>query len=92
MFTRDIQGSGTSRQLNAHIFSVDVTGGTPVDLSINKPNGTNDTNPRFSPNGAYIIFESASNVIGSQKSIWFMDANGNNRKQLFSNAEMPDWR
>ncbi len=92
IFTRDIQGTGTNRQLNAHIFMVDITGGTPVDLSTDKPNGTNDTNPRFSPNGAYIIFESASNVIESTKSIWVMDANGNNRKQLFSNAEMPDWR
>jgi TolB protein len=94
MYTRDISGysSGTSRQLDAHIFTIDVNSHAIEDISIDKPDGTNDTNPRFSPDGASVIFESASNVVGSQKSIWTMDIDGGNRRLLFSNAQMPDWR
>ncbi|MCK5691578.1 MAG: PD40 domain-containing protein [Bacteroidales bacterium] len=94
IYTRDLSGStsGTNRQLDAHIFIINIASGISTDVSQEKPNGTNDTNPRFSPNGAHIIFESASNVSGSEKSIWVMDADGENRKLLFSNAEMPDWR
>lgn len=94
LFTRDVSGysSGTSRQLDAHIFMIDINTLVITDLSIGKSDGSNDTQPRFSPNGAQIIFENASNVLGSEKSIWIMDVNGNNRREVFSNAEMPDWR
>ena len=94
IFTRDVSGyaSGTSRQLDAHIFSIDIASRIITDISGSKPDGTNDTNPRFSPNGAYIIFESASNQAGAEKSIWVMDIEGDDRELLFSNAEMPDWR
>jgi len=94
LFTRDVSGfsSGTSRQLDAHVFIIDIASGISTDISWEKPTGINDTNPRFSPNGAHIIFESASNVSGSEKAIWVMDLDGRNRKMLFLNAEMPDWR
>jgi TolB protein len=94
LFTRDVSGfsSGTNRQLDSRIFLIDIASGISTDLSTEKPNGTNDTNPRFSPNGANIIFESSSNVPGSEKSIWIMNLDGDDRKALFSNAEMPDWR
>lgn len=93
LYTRDVSGfsSGTNRQLDAHVFIVDIASGISTDISWEKPTGINDTNPRFSPNGAHIIFESASNVSGAEKSIWVMDLDGRNRKILFSNAEMPDW-
>ena len=54
--------------------------------------GYNDTNPRFSPNGAQIIFEYSSNAPGSPKEIWIMDIDGNNRRKLFNEGEMPDWK
>ncbi len=94
IFTRDVSGysSGTNRQLDAHIFIIDINSHTIEDISQNKPSGSNDTNPRFSPNGASVIFENASNVSGSEKSIWIMDIDGKNRVELFENAEMPDWR
>jgi len=94
IYTRDVSGysSGTTRQLDAHIFMIDIDTRAVVDLSANKPSGTNDTNPRISPNGASIIFENSSNVSGSEKSIWTMNITGDNRVELFSNAEMPDWR
>jgi len=94
IFTRDVSGhsSGTSRQLDSHVFMIDITSREITDLSSSKPAGTNDTNPRISPNGAYIIFENSSNVSGSEKSIWTMNLSGDNRVELFTNAEMPDWR
>jgi len=94
LFTRDVSGysSGTKRQLDAHIFVIDINTMVITDLSAGKSNGTNDTNPRFSPNGAKIIFENASNVLGSEKSIWIMNADGTQREKIFDNAEMPDWR
>ena len=94
LFTRDVSGysSGTKRQLDAQIFSIDINTMVITPLSDGKPNGTNDTNPRFSPNGAKIIFENASNVLGSEKSVWIMNTDGTQREKIFDNAEMPDWR
>ena len=94
IFTRDVSGysSGTNRQLDSHVFMIDINTLEIVDLSGSKPEGTNDTNPRMSPNGAYIIFENSSNVSGSEKSIWTMNLSGSARVELFKNAEMPDWR
>jgi TolB protein len=94
VFTRDVSGysSGTNRQLDAHVFVIDINTKMIRDLSEGKPNGTNDTNPRFSPNGAYIIFENSSNVLGSEKTIMTMTSTGSNRAELFTSAEMPDWR
>jgi TolB protein len=94
LFTRDVSGysSGTSRQLDADIFVIDLNTMVITNLSDGKPDGTNDTNPRYSPNGAQIVFENASNVTGSEKSLWTMSADGENRKEIIKNAEMPDWR
>lgn len=94
IFTRDVSGysSGTNRQLDSHIFIIDINSMDIDDLSSGKPSGTNDTNPRFSPDGAHIIFENSSNVSGSVKSVWTMNTAGDNRVELFTNAEMPDWR
>lgn len=94
LFTRDVSGysSGTNRQLDAHIFMIDINSMVITDLSGSKPDGTNDTNPRFSPNGASIVFENASNVPGSEKSLWVMGTSGEGRTQILNNAEMPDWR
>ncbi len=94
LFTRDVSGysSGTGRQLDTHIFSIDINTRFLNDLSSSKTDGTNDTNPRYSPNGASIIFENASNVAGSEKTIYSMSSGGGTRQELFKNAEMPDWR
>jgi len=94
MFTRDVSGysSGTNRQLDSHIFIIDINTLEITDLSTDKANGTNDTHPRFSPNGAEIIFENASNVPGSEISLWTMSSSGDDRDELIPNASMPDWR
>jgi TolB protein len=94
IFTRDVSGysSGTNRQLDSHVFMIDINTMVIEDLSSGKPAGTNDTNPRISPDGSHIIFENSSNVSGSVKSCWTMSITGDNRLELFLNAEMPDWR
>lgn len=91
LFTQDVAGfdSPTGRQLDARIFTLDLATEQITDLSSDKPNGFNDLNSRFSPNGAQIIFEHTSNEEGASKSIWIMDADGQNRQLLFENTQMP---
>ena len=57
LVTNDIPGyqGNIGRQLNVHIFKINISTKDIVDLSYSKPNGTNDLNPRFSSNGAYLI-------------------------------------
>jgi TolB protein len=93
LFTKDVSGfeGGNGRQLDAHIFLMSIDGSDTTDLSVNKPAGTNDLYPSFSPDGSKIIFTNAINDGSSPKEIWIMDANGNNRRKL-ETGEMPDWR
>ena len=93
MFTRDVSGfeSQDGRQLDSHILIMNTNSTNPVDISFNKPDGTNDLQPRFSPDGAYIIFTNSSNVPGTTSDIWIMDVDGNNRNKVFENAIMPEW-
>ena len=99
LFSHDVSGyqDNTGRQLDAHLFEINIATRDTVDLSYYKLDGTNDLNPRYSPNGAYIIFENGSNTLNSQKDIWIMTdkgtlVNGNNRQRLLSNGIMPDWK
>ena len=80
------------RQLDAHIFLLDITAGTSVDLSKDKTAGTNDLEPRFSPDGARIIFTNTNNDGISTRSMYSMDLTGEARTLLVQNAEMPYWR
>ncbi|MGD1893304.1 MAG: carboxypeptidase regulatory-like domain-containing protein [Cyclobacteriaceae bacterium] len=91
LFTQDVSGfdSPIGRQLDARIFTLDLVTEQMTNLSSDRPNGFNDLNPRFSPNGAQIVFEHTSNEEGTLKNIWVMDADGQNRQQLFSQGEMP---
>jgi TolB protein len=93
MFTRDVSGfeSIDGRQLDSHIFILSINGSDTTDVSVNKPEGTNDLQPRFSPDGSQIIFTNSSNVLGSVPEIWIMDISGNNRTKIFDNAFMPEW-
>lgn len=94
LYTQDISGfnSITGRQLNARIFQVDINSGVRVDLSFEKVDGTNDLDARYSPDGAKIIFTNTNNDGISQKDIYIMDLDGDNRTLLFENAEMPEWK
>lgn len=95
LYSRDVDGfeNVEGRQLNSRIFLRNIATGEEVDLSSGKPAGTNDLFPRFSPDGAKVIFVNAPNDNQGPNTIWIMDAtDGNNRQQLFNNATMPDWK
>lgn len=94
LFTHDLDGLETpdGRQLNSHIILKNISSGVETDLSINKPLGFNDLDPKFSPNGAQVIFVETSNAPNSPKNIVLMTAAGAGRVTMFENAEMVDWK
>ncbi len=94
MFTRDVSGfrSSDGRQLDAHIFIMKIDQADTLDVSANKPAGTNDTNPSFSPDGSKIVFTNAPNDRPELGSLWVMDATGGNRRMLRTAGFMPSWR
>ena len=94
VFTLDIANFQNieGRQLDSRIFTVDIATGISSDISIGKTRGNNDLDARFSPNGAKIIFTSTSNDGFSEKSLYTMDPDGQNRLEILKNAEMPYWR
>ncbi|MEQ9438011.1 MAG: carboxypeptidase regulatory-like domain-containing protein [Cyclobacteriaceae bacterium] len=93
LYTHDVSGfeEAAGRQLNTQVFRLLLETKEAMLISTDKPEGTNDLQPRFSPNGAYIIFESTSNQPGTEKSIWVMESDGAQRQLLVDQAESPDW-
>jgi TolB protein len=81
------------RQLDARVHLLTLASSAVVDLTGNgKANGTNDLDPRFSPNGAKIILTNADNTGNGTRGLYVMDANGQNRTALITQAEMAYWR
>lgn len=93
LYSYDISGyeDASYRQLNNRLFIYNLVTDEVADISSNKVNGTNDLDPRFSPNEASVIFVNTSNDGISQKDIYTMDAGGGTREKAFENAIMPDW-
>ncbi len=93
LYTWDTLGfeSADGKQLESHIFLKNLNTGLETDLSLEKPFGFNDFDPRFSPNGALVVFTQTSNTSNSQRDIYIMDIQGQGRQKLFENSEMPDW-
>ena len=95
LYTHDVSNFESSdyRQLDNRIFTYDFQAATATDLSTQKAGGTNDLDPRFSPNEAEIIFVNTSNDGVSQKNIYKMTISGSagGRTEIFPSATMPDW-
>jgi Tol biopolymer transport system component len=94
LFTHDISGfeSSNYRQLDTHIFMYDFTLDSSTDLSVNKPLGFLDLDPRFSPNESHVIYTHTSNDGVSESVIETLNVvSFNDRDELFVNATMPDW-
>lgn len=99
VYSHDISGyqDGNYRQLDSHVFIYNLLDNSIRDISIEseKLNGTNDLDPRFSPNNAQIIFMNSSNDGISQKSVIVVDLSSTGsdleRTIMFTNAEMPDY-
>ncbi|MEL0645539.1 carboxypeptidase regulatory-like domain-containing protein [Olleya sp. Ti.3.14] len=95
LYTYDVSGNQNTdyRQLNNHIFIYEIATSAVDDISLNKPAGTNDLDPKFSPNEAQVIFVNTSNDGISQKDIVVIDVLITNDRALFlENAKMPDWK
>jgi len=96
LFTRDVSNHQASsyRQLDTRLFIYNFTDMTFADVSdVEKDSGTNDLDPRFSPNEADVIFVNTSNDGISQKNIMKTNLLGNiERTIVFTNATMPDWK
>ncbi|MEZ0540195.1 carboxypeptidase regulatory-like domain-containing protein [Fibrella arboris] len=87
------------RQLNAQLALLTVAAkSAPRDFmaeGTTKPAGTNDLEPRFSPNGSKIIFTNLSNVGTGEATITILDFDGKTaqtRTALIKGAEMAYWR
>ncbi len=99
LYTLDVSGyeSPGSRQLNAKMYIYNRANAETYDLSVYKPNGTNDLDPRFAPNEASVIFVNSANYEGAQSDIYIVDYSENfstldeNRYLLIENSFMPDW-
>jgi len=101
LYTYDVSEfeSSAYRQLDNKMFIYYFDTNTALDISEDKISGTNDSDPRFSPNEAEITFVNTSNDDISLKNIFTQRVNrdSNNttnffdRSELFNNAIMPDW-
>ncbi len=95
LYTHDISGHQDQdyRQLDTHIFMYNLSNDSVADLSVlsEKPLGTNDLDPRFSPNDAEVIFMNTSNDGISSKTIVKLELQDYDRTNMFPDAEMPDW-
>lgn len=93
IYTLDDSGyeDPTYRQLDTNIYLYDFDTGTATNISVNKESGTNDLDPRFSPNEAQVIFVNTSNDGISEKYVYLVDLDGENRTSIITNAAMPDW-
>ena len=94
LYTHDISGfeAISGRQLDSHVFIRDLDSNDVIDVSVEKPAGTNDLDPSYSPDGSKVIFTNTNNDGISQKDIYMMDLDGDNRTLLFEDAEMPEWQ
>lgn len=94
VYSYDVSGfeSDDYRRLDSRIFVYDIAAETTTDVSDNKPGGTNDLEPIFSPNEAFVIFTNTSNDGISEKFIYRLEIDEmTTRELLYSNAFMPDW-
>lgn len=93
LYTHDVSGfqNVDGRQLDSHIFLLNITNGQTTDLSIQKPAGTNDLDPRFSPTGSQVIFTNTPNDGISTKRLYKVNLDGQSRELMVDNAEMGDW-
>ncbi|RFN59963.1 carboxypeptidase-like regulatory domain-containing protein [Marixanthomonas ophiurae] len=97
LYSYDVSGyeSNNYRRLNSRMFVYDMVEDTNTDISDQKPNGTNDLEPIFSPNEAEVIFTNTSNDGISQRDIYTVEVDpgeqGVERLLLYENAFMPDW-
>ncbi|MFD2565168.1 carboxypeptidase regulatory-like domain-containing protein [Aquimarina rubra] len=94
LYCQDVSGFESSdyRQLDSHLFVYNFSDSSSLDISLEKPAGTNDIDARFSPNEAAVVFVNTSNDGISQKNIQTMPIiEIADRADLIEDAFMADW-
>ncbi len=94
-FTRDVSEFENPNylQLDTRVFTYELgSGEEPVDQSGNKPPGTNDLDPRFSPTDAQLIFTNTPNDEISQRDIVISSLEDTMRTTFIEDGFMPDWQ
>ena len=94
IYTKDVSGfeSADGRQLDSRLFLFDVASQNSAEVSGLKPDGTNDFDARFSPDGAFIIFTNSNNDGISARNIYKIALATQIRTQVFEDAQMIDWK
>ena len=95
LYSYDMSGfeNNTGRQLDAHLFTIQLDGTGLTDLSAGKSPGTNDTYPRWSPDGASVVFENTRNDGSELSGLWTLQvATPSVRRPIVTEGSMPDWR
>lgn len=95
VYAYDIEGveNRNYRRINSKLFLFDSTSKQTTEISADMEAGTNDLEPRFSPNEARVIFTNTSNDERSPHNILSKEVNTilKTRAEKFKNATMPDW-
>lgn len=97
LFTHDVSGyqDNEYRQLDTRILIYKFSDSSIEDISdlSDKPSGTIDVDPQFTPNDAGVIFTNTSNDLISTKSIYMIDFNNlEERELILFDAQMPDYK
>ena len=95
LYSYDVSGNQNTqyRQLDTHMFLYNVGAMTATDISTSKAAGTNDLDPKFSPNEAEVIYVNTSNDGVSQKDVTKLSLEDfSNITIIIENAKMPDWK
>lgn len=95
LYTYDVSGNQNVefRQLNSQMFIYDLNAMTASNISVSKLAGTNDLDPRFSPNEAEVLFVNTSNDGVSQQKLTKLNLSKLNERSTFiENGKMPDWQ
>lgn len=95
LYTKDVSGFENLeyRQLDSRIFEYDMDTNLSTEIVSEKPIGTNDLDVKYSADNGAVIFMNTSNDGVSEKNIYkVIFDNQLDRKLIFTNASMPDWK
>jgi Tol biopolymer transport system component len=85
--------SDPESDIGSHIHTIKPNG--TGFRTLNRPGGTTnfyDSDPAFSPNGAWIAFDETFGGGGTQRGIWKMKVDGSGRVRLSATGMDPDWQ
>ncbi|GAK76085.1 hypothetical protein JCM19296_1682 [Nonlabens ulvanivorans] len=94
LYSRDISGfeNIAYRLLDSRLFVYNLNTLQELEVSFNKPAGTNDLDARFSPTEGLVICKNQDNDGNSAPIIQTLELTiADTREDLFTNAIMPDW-